>query len=269
MTPRQVLVAMLCLAGMAGAACAQPAGNPPLEKKIRSLLDLRGTGAQSPGAPPAIQSQEKGPAETTAPKSMPPGLVVEGNTTPIGGRGYLGVILDDRNEGGRGVRILVVKPGSPGESSGLKAQDLITHVADMQVRQMSDLAAILREVNPGTKLVFSVQRDDERKKIEVTFGQRPEVPRDLFNETSPRTEEGKSQSLPSAGLLPPPSAFTRPALKGSDSLPSAPAGSLPIPPAPGANGSPNDRARIEGLERRLQQLEQRLEMLERALLDKR
>src|SRR5438552_8280298 len=56
-------------------------------------------------------------------------------------RGFLGVNTDDRQDKGRGVRVMEVVKGSPAEEAGLKVGDLITAIADKPVRQTSDVPA--------------------------------------------------------------------------------------------------------------------------------
>ena len=51
--------------------------------------------------------------------------------------GYLGVLADDKDDRGRGVRVLKVVPGGPADQAGLKPQDLITRLGGVPVRQMT------------------------------------------------------------------------------------------------------------------------------------
>src|SRR5207249_8846688 len=48
-------------------------------------------------------------------------------------RGYLGVVTDDGQDKGRGVRVIEVVKGSPAEEAGLKVGDLITAIAEKPV----------------------------------------------------------------------------------------------------------------------------------------
>ena len=168
-------------------------------------------------------------------------------------RGYLGIVTDDRQDRGRGVRILQVRPGDPGDKAGLRAQDLITGLGGIRVRQMSDLGAILEQVPPGSSLPFDIVRDQQRLKIEVVFGKRP-----------PSNEEPAAQPPAGPPLVAP--EFPDPA--AAKPSPSPPTPEMP-PPAvapPAAGESPQgDRARIEALERRVKQLEERLQQLEHAM----
>jgi membrane-associated protease RseP (regulator of RpoE activity) len=162
-------------------------------------------------------------------------------------RGYLGAIVDDREDRGRGVRIEKIIPGGPAEKAGLRNGDLITGLGGIRVRQMSDFAAIVEEVAPGTTLTFELLRGEKREKIDVAFGARstakekPETPLGL---RAPLDMRAPGSSVPPPKPQPPK------ALSASPKAAATPT---------------DDRSRIEMLERRLEQLERRIEALERAL----
>ncbi len=161
-------------------------------------------------------------------------------------RGYLGAVVDDREDRGRGVRIERIVPGGPAEKAGLGKGDLITGVGGIRVRQITDFAGILEQVVPGSKLTFEVLRDGKRETIDVVFGVRP----------SPRKPE------PAAGDLRAPLDLRAP---GSAAAPPMPQPPKAIPSAKTLQASSDDRARLEMLERRLEQLDRRIEQLERAV----
>lgn len=183
--------------------------------------------------------------------------------------GYLGVVADDAHDRGRGVRILEVRPGSPADKAGLKPDDLIVALAEMKLRQMSDMAAILAQVPVGGRVTFEILRGDQRHRIEVKLAQRP---------------AGDARALPQPPESAIPGAPAKPA-PGSSAPPSPPALAPPIspppPPVPGVPGvpgqpaaqpagpkSPTDpAARVEVLERRIAELEKRIADLEATLRD--
>jgi len=76
--------------------------------------------------------------------------------------GYLGLVADDQKDRGRGVRILEVRPGGPAEKAGLKPGDLITGLAGMRLRQMSDMGVILQHVPAGGSVLIEVLRDGQK-----------------------------------------------------------------------------------------------------------
>lgn len=87
--------------------------------------------------------------------------------------GYLGVIADDRQEGGHGVRLLEVVAGSPAEQCGLKKDDLITSIADLPIRSMDEMAKTLSAFKAGEELKFIVLRGQAAATVRVKLGQRP------------------------------------------------------------------------------------------------
>jgi len=166
--------------------------------------------------------------------------------------GYLGVVADDQNDRGRGVRILAVHPASPGEKAGLRRQDLVTAIAGIRVRQMSDMSDILETFGAGQVLEFDILRDGKSQKVKVTLGQRPAA--------GPKVEEPKPAGLPETVPLPPG------ALPGEPPEPPAEMEPGPQLEPPKAAGPQAEQAKqIEELRRRVENLERRVAELERAL----
>jgi membrane-associated protease RseP (regulator of RpoE activity) len=182
-----------------------------------------------PKAPPGSAS-EVGKAESPAPAEGPP-------------RAYLGAVVDDFRDRGRGVRIERVMPGGPAEKAGLRKGDLVTGLGGIRVRQMADFAAILEQVAPGSSLTFEVLRAENRLKIDVVFGSR----------------SGKERER----MQPP--TLVLPAPDGAPAPPEAKPPRTPNPPPTATVRPIDDHARIEMLERRVEQLERRIEQLERAI----
>lgn len=116
--------------------------------------------------PPPTPSPDSGPLPAPPQTGMP----AAAGAAPAADRPYLGIFADDREDRGRGVRVLQVYDGGPGAKAGLQARDLITGVAAMPVRQMSELGDILELYKPGDKLAVEVQRDGQTKKLEITLG---------------------------------------------------------------------------------------------------
>lgn len=198
--------------------------------------------AQSEPKPPPLPA----PPKTEAPSAAAGPSARRGPPDPAAGpeRGYLGAVVDDREDRGRGVRIEQVIPGGPAEIARLRKGDLITGVGGIRVRQIADFAGVLDQVIPGNTLTFEVLRGETREKVDVVFGVRPG-----------QQKPGPASADPRAPLD----------LRGPGSSAAPP---LPQPPksAPGLKapgGAGDDRARLEMLERRLEQLERRIEQLER------
>ncbi len=95
-------------------------------------------------------------------------------------------------EGSRGAMIVAIVEDSPADKAGLRASestveidgvesyaggDIITAIGPHEVAASSELIAHLTYHNsPGDTVTFTVLRDGEQKKIEVTLGERPESP---------------------------------------------------------------------------------------------
>lgn len=160
----------VCLfAGMSVPGFAQSALEQ-LEQKIRRQM-----GTAQP-APPV-----DGRAPAGVAPSRPPGFPARPADDEAG---YLGVVADDRQEEGRGVRILEVAPGSPAERAGLRPNDLITGLGGVKIRQLSEMASIVQHVPPDGVLEFEILRGDGAKTIKVAFGRRPQ-PRPSEERTPP------------------------------------------------------------------------------------
>jgi membrane-associated protease RseP (regulator of RpoE activity) len=157
-------------------------------------------------------------------------------------RGYLGAMVDDKADRGRGVRVLNVHPGGPAEQAGLQTNDLIVGAGGASVRQLSDLTAVMDLLGPGDKLSLEVVRGNRPARGEVILGQQGAA-----------TEQAPSTSPQPTSSLPP--------------VPSESTSGVPrplTPPGEGPSLMPGaDAARIDQLERRIAQLEQRVEELER------
>lgn len=137
-----VLVAVLLWNGVSGRAGAQPALER-LEEQVRGLVERGGPG-EAGGRPPAGREP-----------------------------GYLGVVADDRQDLGAGVRLVEVLAGGPAEKAGLKAGDLVTGIDGRPVRSMPDFTRLMAPAGVGGKLIFEVERDGQVHELEVTLVRRP------------------------------------------------------------------------------------------------
>jgi predicted metalloprotease with PDZ domain len=146
-----MMLALLCIATVTK-------GQPILDR----VLDGVQNALDDPNRPIPV-------AEDAGNPLAEPAATAQSNNEP----GYLGVIADDRQDGGRGVRLLEVVAGSPAAQAGLKKDDLITSIGDMPVRSMEEMAKTLSVFNRGEELKFVVLRGDTAKTIRVTLGERP------------------------------------------------------------------------------------------------
>lgn len=174
--------------------------------------------------------------------------------------GYLGIVVDDKNDRGRGVRVLEVKPGGPADEGGLRKQDLITGAAGIRVRQMSDMADVLDLFFAGDSVSFDILRGEKRQTIKVTLARRPPppaepsqppeiVPRPPVVEMPPEApaEVPDAAGGPDENAKQPPT--TGPQLQPPET---------PSLPAEAPTETEQLRGRIEQLERRVAELERAL-----------
>jgi len=85
---------------------------------------------------------------------------------------YLGVTVGDSTSGA-GAAIESVKSGTPADSAGLKAGDVVTKIDGVTVDNADDLTAKISAHQPGDKVTLTVTRNGATKTIDVTLGTRP------------------------------------------------------------------------------------------------
>jgi putative serine protease PepD len=85
---------------------------------------------------------------------------------------YLGVTVGD-SASGAGAAIQSVKSGTPADSAGLKAGDVVTKIDGVSVDNADDLTAKISAHQPGDKVTLTVTRSGGTKTIDVTLGTRP------------------------------------------------------------------------------------------------
>jgi S1-C subfamily serine protease len=88
---------------------------------------------------------------------------------------YLGVRLGLATDGtDERVVIVGVEEGGPAADAGARPGDIVTRIADREVRAIEDIYEALRGRRPGTSVTVEVQRGGDRRKLDVRLGQRPE-----------------------------------------------------------------------------------------------
>jgi hypothetical protein len=87
--------------------------------------------------------------------------------------GYLGMVADDREENGYGIRVQDVDLDSPAAKAGLQTNDLITAVNGQNIRSAEELSDMLRPLQAGAKISFQIERQSASQTVDVTLGQRP------------------------------------------------------------------------------------------------
>jgi len=153
---------------------SQPAEGQSLLDRLERLIDPSGT-------PPATDG---GATPDSAPDSAPAG------SAPAG---YAGLVADDANDRGRGVRIVSVKSGGPAETSGLRKNDLITAIDGQAVRSLDEMASALGGRKAGESVRVKLLRGDVALTIPLRLGVKGGGrTSDPAAEGSPRPAEGSA-----------------------------------------------------------------------------
>jgi serine protease Do len=115
------------------------------------------------------------PAEIVAP------VVQELRSNGRIARGWLGVTAEavaaaQGREPTTGVRIAQITPGGPAARAGLRQNDIVTGVNEVQIDSPRALARTVAQLSPGTTAKLSVLRQGRRQEISVPLGTRPAMP---------------------------------------------------------------------------------------------
>jgi len=86
---------------------------------------------------------------------------------------FLGVSGDEPVTGRLGASLQEIVPGGPAEAAGLEVGDLIVSIDGEPVQSMVDLAANIRERQPGDTVRLTVVRNGAEEVVTVTLTERP------------------------------------------------------------------------------------------------
>ena len=109
------------------------------------------------------------PAPLTYQRSAAP---VASGPSSNSNRVYLGTIPDMAAGDSSGLRITGVTPGSPGDSAGLRAGDVVVELAGKPVTDLYSYTAALYANEPGDVVRIVVLRDGQRVTLEATLAAR-------------------------------------------------------------------------------------------------
>jgi putative serine protease PepD len=87
---------------------------------------------------------------------------------------FLGVGLEDRRDGGQGVIVTNVEPGTPAAEIGVATGDLIVSIDGSVTDGSSALIAAIRDKQPGDTVTVSIVRDAESIELDVVLTARPD-----------------------------------------------------------------------------------------------
>ena len=88
-----------------------------------------------------------------------------------GSSAFLGIVVE--SQGGDGVRLADVLPGTAAGRGGLREGDVIIRFADTSLASFDDLRAVLKTRKPGDRVELVVLRDGEDRTVPVTLDARP------------------------------------------------------------------------------------------------
>ena len=100
---------------------------------------------------------------------------------------WLGVYLQDNEEGQEGAIVTHVYPASPAARAGLRPGDVVLTVEDQQVENPADLIAVLDGFEPRSKVKMRVRRGDQEIDATATLASR----RDFSFQTSFNERDGE------------------------------------------------------------------------------
>jgi S1-C subfamily serine protease len=115
-----------------------------------------------------------------------PASAQDSTTAQATGTAWLGVSVTDADGGGALVGEVV--PGSPAETAGLQAGDVIKAVDDTTIDSAQTLVDTIKGYAPGDEVTLSVLSNDQTSDVKVTLGERPanvEPPTAPYNFTFP------------------------------------------------------------------------------------
>jgi hypothetical protein len=99
------------------------------------------------------------------------GAPIIGAASGPGHGAYLGTVPDMTDSPG-GVRLLGVRAGSPAELAGLRGDDIITRIGNVNVPDLQAMTDVLRSHHPGDAVDIVVRRGDATTTLRATLGER-------------------------------------------------------------------------------------------------
>jgi predicted metalloprotease with PDZ domain len=100
-------------------------------------------------------------------------LTVQLATSEASGEGpWLGVFLQDNQEGEQGARVTHVYPAGPAARAGLRSGDVILQVNDQKVAGAPELIGAIDGMKPQDKVALQVLRGDQQVEVTATLASR-------------------------------------------------------------------------------------------------
>lgn len=115
-----------------------------------------------------IRSLADRPGRLTFVKIAPPQRMTQREGSQV----YLGSVPDMAATDAQGLRLMGVRPGSPADSAGLKAGDLVIELGGTAVKDLYSYSDALYSHKPGDIVSLVVMRDGRRMEFSVRLGTR-------------------------------------------------------------------------------------------------
>ncbi|MCA0296735.1 MAG: S1C family serine protease [Actinobacteria bacterium] len=98
----------------------------------------------------------------------------DAGTVRVGPAGYLGIKVSDSDQSGSGKTITDVVSGSPADKAGVTAGSHLTKVGDTTIKTSTNLATVIRAMEPGQKVTIEwTAPNGSHKTATVTLGSSP------------------------------------------------------------------------------------------------
>jgi membrane-associated protease RseP (regulator of RpoE activity) len=120
-------------------------------------------------------------------------------TFPQAAKGaWLGVFLEQGEDGEKGVKVTRVYPAGPAARAGIRTGDAIIQVDGNRVEDSADLISVIQQFEGGATANITVVRDEQEMKIPVLLGVRGDFmemqpPRTFENNAYAETANGSGQ----------------------------------------------------------------------------
>lgn len=161
-----LLVRGAAWSGVVGMAIWQSANSQAVAQPFAPGVQAAAAQAKSE-QPPTTPT----PTIATPPNSSP--TIATSKPAVASEPGYLGVIADDADTEGRGVRLMSVLAGGPAGTADLRVGDLVTSINGQAVTTTAQLAEIMQPFKENDEVTFVVRRGNEVQRLDIRLGRRP------------------------------------------------------------------------------------------------
>ena len=98
---------------------------------------------------------------------------VPGGMAALAARGFFGVRVQDAGQN-LGASVVEVIPDTAASRAGIQVNDIISRVGNFDVQNMATAIAAIGIHSAGTKVSFTILREEKKVSLTVALGERPE-----------------------------------------------------------------------------------------------